>query len=879
MQKKAVHLYVSRGFDHLKIGLIVLTLLASIGIQLIVALPAQASGEVFTGGSNVSGEIGSAKHITDLQVSGSGNPTVSLSLYVPSGTLEMTTTTGLTFTTSPTGSSLRFSGSLTDVNSALTTLQHTTSAVGAVTLEASLVGDGEVYYPENGHVYKVVSGECDEDVGPGCINWTDAQAAAAASSYQGLSGYLTTITTAEENAYIAARLTGGAAWIGASDAATEDDWRWINGPETGTSFYSGRGDISGAPVGGAYNNWNSGEPNDSPDEDCAEMYAGDSSGQWNDLHCSTSLLSSYIIEYGEDGDTPTIATKNITLTSSFPTGDAVEIDGCDDLLAIDNTIATQYNHYTQTKDIDCSNISNFTPIGNDTDGYNGDTFKGEYDGQGFTIRGIFMDAGSTNAGLFGQTQYANIHDIVLENGEVSGDSYTGSLVGFMQDTTLTNISSDFTIIGNSYVGGLVGYATITTSVNAPESLTYNGLVFTGSISADSVTGGLFGGNQVSEGHSITLTKSYTEGSIVAGSYYAGGLIGQLYVISDSFGGEAAIFNIDNSYSQSYVNAGIDSAGGLIGYSIVDNDGYDNVVTLNIDKTYSTGTVTAGNDGAGGLIGTNSSLYEDFITINIANSFVAGEVSALSNAYALIGGPLNITGSELNLTNNYFDQTRTGQADDVQSLATSTTAVSTDGSEPYYFINNTINPPLNTWDFDSVWLSHSNDFPTLLELSDLSDLNGDSIIDIDQPNVGGYVSPITHKTVAIDVGEGCELTTDDMTTEADLDVQDLAYEYDNGLWDFEADCGTPGFTTTIKLYYYNIDKSDLVLRKHNPTTRAFFNINDAVISTQTIGSQNVTVVTYQVTDGGERDTDGLVDGMIRDPAGLAKSVVGVPNTGL
>lgn len=160
-----------------------------------------------------------------------------------------------------------------------------------------------------------------------------------------------------------------------------------------------------------------------------------------------------------------------------------------------------------------------------------------------------------------------------------------------------------------------------------------------------------------------------------------------------------------------------------------------------------------------------------------------------------------------------------------------------------------------------------------------DFNGDGTADYYQPNIGGYVSSVTDKIVAIDVGEGCELTTDDMTTEPNLDVQDPAYEYDNGLWDFEADCGTPGYTTTIKLYYYNVDKSGLILRKHNPTSGIFFNINDAIITSQTISGQNVTVVSYQVTDGGERDTDGFADGMINDPAGLARSILGAPNTGL
>ena len=75
-----------------------------------------------TGGSNVSGTPNTNISITDWQVTGSG--TFSVHLYVPSGTLSMTTTTGLTFSGASTGSSLYFSGSLTNLNTALATLDE-----------------------------------------------------------------------------------------------------------------------------------------------------------------------------------------------------------------------------------------------------------------------------------------------------------------------------------------------------------------------------------------------------------------------------------------------------------------------------------------------------------------------------------------------------------------------------------------------------------------------------------------------------------------------------------------------------------------------------------------------------------------------------------
>ncbi len=108
--------------------------------------------------------------------------------------------------------------------------------------------------------------------------WTDAKAAAAASTLFGLQGYLATITSQQENDLIDAMLGGGfgGVWIGASDdfsqinaaaghvvygdqAASEGNWYWVTGPEAGTRISSGN-DMP-VPVNGAYLNWMVGEPN------------------------------------------------------------------------------------------------------------------------------------------------------------------------------------------------------------------------------------------------------------------------------------------------------------------------------------------------------------------------------------------------------------------------------------------------------------------------------------------------------------------------------------------------------------------------------------------------------------------------------------------
>jgi Tol biopolymer transport system component len=110
--------------------------------------------------------------------------------------------------------------------------------------------------------------------------------------------------------------------------------------------------------------------------------------------------------------------------------------------------------------------------------------------------------------------------------------------------------------------------------------------------------------------------------------------------------------------------------------------------------------------------------------------------------------------------------------------------------------------------------------------DGEDLNGDGTPDSEQPNISGYISPITGKTVVIDVGEGCEITTDDIERESALEVTDSNYSYPHGLFEFAGDCGDPGFTTTVHLYYYDVDPDGFVFRKYNPNTSEYATLGAA-----------------------------------------------------
>ena len=87
---------------------------------------------------------------------------------------------------------------------------------------------GPVLNPQNGHYYEFVRP---------FVTFPQALAAASGASHLGRAGHLVTITSAEEQNFLALTFGNATGWIGASDAAVNGEWRWITGPEAGQLFW------------------------------------------------------------------------------------------------------------------------------------------------------------------------------------------------------------------------------------------------------------------------------------------------------------------------------------------------------------------------------------------------------------------------------------------------------------------------------------------------------------------------------------------------------------------------------------------------------------------------------------------------------------------
>ena len=240
---------------------------------------------------NTSNQIVSGFSVSGFNAASSLLITVGL-VNPPAGTtLRFNTTAGVTASTGYTISSnftrISFTGTLANVNAVLSSLRLNTGSVPgnvyiAVTATENPVG--YFYLPTNGHFYRPIS--------TGAF-YTNAKSAAAATTFKGQQGYLVTITSPDEDAFIFNNVPQSQIWFALSDAAQEGFWRIDAGPENGTLIKTQNGQFAGN-IAGQYNNWAMGEPNNSGGEHYAVTKWNGS--QWNDL--PNNFSCPYVIEYG-----------------------------------------------------------------------------------------------------------------------------------------------------------------------------------------------------------------------------------------------------------------------------------------------------------------------------------------------------------------------------------------------------------------------------------------------------------------------------------------------------------------------------------------------------------------------------------------------------
>ncbi len=346
-----------------------------------------------------------------------------------------------------------------------------------------------------------------------------------------------------------------------------------------------------------------------------------------------------------------------------------------------NNVREYHNsHFQQIADIDLSEYSDddgWEPIGRATS-----AFSGTYDGQGYSIKNLFVSRLQNNIGLFGRTNNAVLKNITITNGSVRGLTRTGGLVGQNTSTEIINCHFEGVVLGGEHTGGLAG------------------TVVFGSISASSgygtVSGGSFRtGGLVGNAENATIEDSHFSGSVSSSSLQVGGLLG--------YGTSGTV--ITRCYAENVDVEGTGNAGGIAGF-----------LSGTLSYSYASGKVTSGNIG-GGLVGLTHFQTE------ITNCYANVDVSATNNAGGGVGrnnqgtiryiystGEISSPGDNVGglVGNNaegvtigiieysYYNSETSGQEDEGKGIPKSTeqmqklaTYTGDDEEDP-------------EWDFDDVW---------------------------------------------------------------------------------------------------------------------------------------------------------------------------------
>ncbi len=201
-------------------------------------------------------------------------------------------------------------------------------------------------------------------------------------------------------------------------------------------------------------------------------------------------------------------------------------------------------------------------------------FKGSYNGENHTIKGVYINNMDVYQGLFGICDNAIIENIGIEEGCIIGKNTIGGISGFINMGTINNCHNTGNIKGEeSHVGGIVG-----NSGDTVINKCYN----SGRIEGESYVGGIVGGGSL-----IELGNCYNLGDVYGINQSIGGIAGDISANS----GNRKISNIYN-------------IGNITGDGITGGC-FGRATRFNISNTYNIGDVVVNGTyakGMGGIVG-------------------------------------------------------------------------------------------------------------------------------------------------------------------------------------------------------------------------------------------------------------------------------------
>ncbi|MBQ3497576.1 MAG: hypothetical protein IJA87_00450, partial [Clostridia bacterium] len=299
----------------------------------------------------------------------------------------------------------------------------------------------------------------------------------------------------------------------------------------------------------------------------------------------------------------------------------------------------------------------WTPIGYEVSSADREYFEGLFDGNNYTISGLYYNGSAMLVGLFGYGYGATIRNVGIidsymcsnysdtsSRGYIGGVAatfnydgvsmencynkgtiiattdrvYAGGVVGNIY--SIEKISNSYNtgkVVGKSYVGGVVGCSTYSSLIDC-----YN----TGDISGDEYVGGIAGYASLGKNY---VEKCYNTGNINCTGNYAGGIIAYL---SGSYS-----TSYDRAITKCYNTGNINSSGNYVGGLAGRSDSYKSIIR----NSYNVGDVS-GIKYVGGIVGENSYFVQ--------NCYNLGDVSGTSYVGGVSGGKV---GNNSAIQNCYY----------------------------------------------------------------------------------------------------------------------------------------------------------------------------------------------------------------------------------
>ncbi len=297
-------------------------------------------------------------------------------------------------------------------------------------------------------------------------------------------------------------------------------------------------------------------------------------------------------------------------------------------------------------DIDMSGITDWTPIGDRDDYYNG-MFAGTFDGQGHTIRNLTMTSVNPSAtsvtpayGLFGVLYNATVKNLTLSgfnfnNTLITSTTYeTADSAGFLAgivytgDTTISYVNVQNSVASGS-IAGLIGI----NWCDATNTLTISGcsVSFTASSPSNDAAytlGGIIG----TAGSGLTIRNCASFLNANGSYYYAGGIVGAMS--PHTYSTSQTLATIEDCSFNGSINTTDDNSKGIAGIVGVFNANVNNITsTTRISRVYSNATLsnTEASGPVSGIINVSRDTHESWTgatnRIFLSNAYYSGSQDA------------------------------------------------------------------------------------------------------------------------------------------------------------------------------------------------------------------------------------------------------------